>query len=484
MIKIDIFKGAKVALFGLGSSGIATAQALMLGGSDVIAFDDNATSVARAKQSGIKISDLRDIDWGDIKALILSPGVPLTQPEPHWGVKLAQAKGVEIIGDVELFVRQRNEFLTSNDLSAQDCPFIAITGTNGKSTTTALIAHLLHDCGFDVQMGGNIGTAILLLEPFKKGRYYVIECSSYQIDLTPSINPTIGILLNLTPDHIDRHGSFEHYGAVKERLIAQADLAIVAVDDDFCKNIAARVLKKHHRLIACSTSSHLDVDWFADNGKIFYRQDEQAQEIVNLNGHSALRGQHNAQNALTALACAFVMGADRTKIIQSIATFKGLAHRMEEVRRQGHVVFINDSKATNAEATAPALATFDHIYWIAGGVAKEGGITSLQAFFPKIRKAYLIGEAAESFAQTIGSAISVVMSGTLEAALQQAAYDAAHDRDIVNISYRGDNKNCASENCASENFAAVLFSPACASFDQFANYGARGDFFRKLVQEI
>ena len=471
MIAISSFKGEEVALFGLGGSGIATAKALMAGGTTVIAFDDNLASVERAKQEGISTHDLRDIDWSEIKALILAPGVPLTHPEPHWSAQIAKANNVEIIGDIELFIRERNIFLLRNHLTSKDCPFIAITGTNGKSTTTALIAHLLQQTGRDVQMGGNIGTAILSLEPFEKGRCYVIECSSYQIDLTPSINPTIGILLNLTPDHIDRHGTFEHYAAVKERLIKGSDIAVVSIDDIFCEKIAIKVLQNQHKLIPFSTKRQVDTGWFAQNGKIFKAANKVSEEIANLAGNVSLRGEHNAQNALAALASCVAIGVNLDALVSALSSFKGLAHRMEEVGRKKHIIFINDSKATNAEATAPALSTFDHIYWIAGGVAKEGGISSLKEFFPKIRKAYLIGEAAKSFAETIGRDIDVVMSDTLEQALQQAADDAMQDADLIKAA--GSN----------EAIAAVLLSPACASFDQFANYGARGDFFRELVQK-
>ncbi|WP_182417430.1 UDP-N-acetylmuramoyl-L-alanine--D-glutamate ligase [Bartonella sp. HY038] len=470
MITVSSFKGEKVALFGLGGSGIATAKALIAGGSKVIAFDDNLASVERAKQEGITTADLHFIDWSEIKALILAPGVPLTHPQPHWSAQIAKANNIEIIGDIELFVRERNAFLLRNHLSSQDCPFIAITGTNGKSTTTALIAHLLQEAGYDVQMGGNIGTAILSLEPFEKKRCYVIECSSYQIDLTPSINPTIGILLNLTPDHIDRHGTFEHYAAVKERLIKGSNIAVVSIDDIFCEKIAIRVLERQNKLIPFSTKRHIDNGWFAENGNILRAGHKEQQKITNLIGIVSLRGVHNAQNALAALATCVAIGVDEKKLAAAILTFKGLAHRMEEVGRKDHVVFINDSKATNAEATAPALSTFDHIYWIAGGVAKEGGISSLKEFFPKIRKVYLIGEAATGFAQTIGDNIDVVMSKTLEKAIEQASLDASLAKAEIEAQ------------SGSDAIAAVLLSPACASFDQFANYSARGDAFRDLVQ--
>ena len=224
MIPVTTFKDKQVALFGLGGSGLATAQALVAGGARVTAWDDNPDSVAKAAGLGIGTGDLREADWTHFSAFVLSPGVPLTHPKPHWTVDLAKAAGVEIIGDVELFVRERRA-------QAAGCPFIAITGTNGKSTTTALIAHILKSSGRDTQLGGNIGTAIMTLDPPAAGRFYVVECSSYQIDLAPTLDPTVGILLNLTPDHLDRHGDMEHYAGIKERLVAASDTAIVGIDD-------------------------------------------------------------------------------------------------------------------------------------------------------------------------------------------------------------------------------------------------------------
>jgi len=213
MIPVTVFAGEKVAIFGLGGSGLASASALLAGGADVIGWDDNAESVVKATSAGIPTADLREVDWSRVAALVLAPGVPLTHPAPHWSAALAHAAGVEVIGDIDLFCRQRR-------LVAPTAPFVAITGTNGKSTTTALTSHLLRSAGHDAQMGGNIGTAILSLEPLDEGRAYVIECSSYQIDLAPTLNPSVGILLNITEDHLDRHGTLQHYAAVKERLVA------------------------------------------------------------------------------------------------------------------------------------------------------------------------------------------------------------------------------------------------------------------------
>src|ERR1700741_822749 len=237
MTPVTSFAGKKVAVFGLGGSGLASARALQAGGADVIAGDDGVEKLIEAIAAGIATADLRTISWAGISALVLTPGAPLTHPAPHWTVGLARAAGVEVIGDIELFCRERQRH-------APDAPFVAITGTNGKSTTTALIAHLTRVAGYDTQMGGNIGTAILSLEPPRKGRVHVIEMSSYQIDLTPSLDPTVGILLILSEDHIDRHGPPQHNAAVKARLVAGVQprgTSIVGVDDGWCRNIADRL---------------------------------------------------------------------------------------------------------------------------------------------------------------------------------------------------------------------------------------------------
>jgi len=463
MIAIDCLQGKKLALFGLGGSGLATAAALAAGGADVTVWDDRPDAVAHARAQGFAAQDLRDLDWYGVYALVLAPGVPLTHPHPHWSVQLAAAHGVEVIGDIELFVRMRHAFLDRQGLAPDACPFIAVTGTNGKSTTTALIAHLLCSGGYDVQMGGNIGTAILSLEPPAQGRFYVIECSSYQIDLTPSLNPTVGLLLNLTPDHIDRHGSFARYAAVKQRLVAGAATALISLDDAPRRRGYENLSAAGHHVLAMSTAGPVPEGWFADGPTLKKAHAGKVEDVASVAGIASLRGRHNAQNALAALACCAALGIPPATLRTALAAFKGLPHRMEEVRRMGHVQFINDSKATNADAAAPALAAFEHIYWIAGGVAKQGGIASLQQYFPKIKKAYLIGEAAQDFAATIGPAAAVELCATLDRAVRAAARDAAAD-------------NTAE--------AVVLLSPACASFDQFANYSARGDFFRTCVEAL
>src|SRR6266436_4661063 len=253
MIPITYFAGKTVAVFGLGGSGLASCHALKAGGAKVIAGDDSADNVAKAAQACFITADLRSVSWANFAALILTPGAPLTHPSPHWCVLMARQAAVEVIGDVELFCRERRR-------NAPDAPFVAITGTNGKSTTTALIAHLMRFAGYDTQMGGNIGTAILSLEPPRTGRVHVIEMSSYQIDLSPSLDPSVGILLNVSEDHIDRHGTLQHYAAVKERLVAgvqQQGTSIVGVDDGWCRNIADRLDRAGKRVVRISVKNPL-----------------------------------------------------------------------------------------------------------------------------------------------------------------------------------------------------------------------------------
>jgi UDP-N-acetylmuramoylalanine--D-glutamate ligase len=459
VIPVTAFAGKKVAVFGLGGSGLVSASALLAGGADVIAYDDNAQSVAKANAAGIPTADLRDVDWSKIAALVLAPGVPLTHPAPHWIVQLARQAGVAIIGDIELFCRERSKL-------APGAPFVAITGTNGKSTTTALIAHLAASAGLDAQLGGNIGTAILSLQPPLAGRVHVIECSSYQIDLAPSLDPSVGILINLSEDHLDRHGTMAHYAEVKERLVAGVPsngTAIVGVDDDWCHAIADRLEHAGKRVVRISVRQALSNGLYVANGRIMRATPSGVMPIAELGGIGSLRGQHNAQNAACAAAAALALGLEPAAIQAGLRSFPGLAHRMEELGRRGAVLYVNDSKATNADSAAQALACFSDIFWIAGGKPKTGGIESLRGFFPRIRKAYLIGEAAEEFAATLSPGVPHEIDGTLDKALAAATRD-------------------AEASTAPE--PVVLLSPACASFDQYRNFEVRGDAFRDLVRAL
>lgn len=456
MIAVSGFKGKRVAVFGLGGSGLATARALAAGGAVPVCFDDGEAGREAARKAGLTVADLRQEDWSQFAALVLAPGVPLTHPQPHWSAELAREHGVEVIGDVELFLRERRRI-------APDAPLVAITGTNGKSTTTALISHVLTSAGRDAQMGGNIGVPILELAAPAPSRIHVIECSSYQIDLAPSIDPSVGILLNITPDHLDRHGTLEHYASVKERLIAGSRLAVVGVDDALSAAVADRA-ERSGTPVRRISARHPVADGIHAEASVLWLDEGGAQSVfVDLAPILSLRGAHNAQNACAAIAACRALGLSTDEIRAGLASFPGLAHRMEMVARAGRVLFVNDSKATNADAAERALASYSRIYWIAGGRAKAGGIESLRPWFGRIAKAYLIGEAADDFAATLAGHVETQMSGTLDAAVAAAARDAARDG-------------------AQE--PVVLLSPACASFDQFPNFEARGRAFAEAVRGI
>ncbi|MEM9277597.1 MAG: UDP-N-acetylmuramoyl-L-alanine--D-glutamate ligase [Pseudomonadota bacterium] len=452
MIPVTTCKGQNIALFGLGGSGLVTANALLAGGANVTAFDDNPNSVELAASEGIPSGDLRDFDFSKADALVLAPGVPLTHPKPHWTVELANAHSVPVIGDIELFAVERRAI-------APQSSFIAITGTNGKSTTTALISHILRNAGKNVQMGGNIGKAVLSLDPLTDDAFYVLECSSYQIDLAPTLDPTVGILLNLAPDHLDRHGTMEHYAEIKARLVEGADFAVIGVDDVYSRHIADGLIHAGKRGVQISTETaqghHL---YFWDGEGI---SSDAGNRLATLAGIPTLKGKHNAQNAAASVAACEAVGVEDRKIIQQgLNSFPGLAHRMEILGNLGTTVFVNDSKGTNADAAAMALSSFENIYWIAGGLAKDGGIESLRPFFGRLSKAFLIGEAAPQFAATLGNDVPYEISGTIDVAVASAVSEIA-GKD-----------------------ATILLSPACASFDQYKNFELRGEAFRAVVQKL
>ncbi|WP_131115715.1 UDP-N-acetylmuramoyl-L-alanine--D-glutamate ligase [Lichenihabitans psoromatis] len=456
MTPVTAFADQHLALFGLGGSGLATAEALLAGGAQVTAWDDSETSREAARTRGIKVADLRDADWSGFSALVLAPGVPLTHPEPHWTATLAQAAGLPVIGDIELFCRERAKV-------APDAPLIAITGTNGKSTTTALIAHLCRSAGWDTQMGGNIGVPVLALDPPANNRVHVLELSSFQIDLAPSLHASVGILLNLTPDHIDRHGTMENYAAIKERLVASSDRALVGVDDPHSAAIAARVKASGITLTTISVAGR-PADVTLDGTRLMRNHDT----LADLAGVATLRGRHNAQNAAVAIvavqAVASMQPASQPiDVPKALHGFGGLPHRMEQVGQRGHVLFVNDSKATNADAAEQSLKSFDPVFWIVGGVAKEGGLAPLAPVFGRVAKAYLIGTSSAAFAAELDGHVEVEDCGTLDVAVAAAARDAA--------------RSDAAE-------PVVLLAPACASYDQFKNFEQRGTRFRELVEAL
>ena len=460
MTPVTTFAGRTVAVFGLGLSGLASCRALLAGGAAVVAADDSAAGREAAAKAGVPVADLADADWSRFAALVLAPGVPLTHPEPHWIVRRAKAAGVEIVGDIELYCRERAK-------SAPEAPFVAVTGTNGKSTTTALIAHILEAAGRDVAMGGNIGTAVLALDPPAPQRCHVIEMSSFQIELTPTLRPTVGVLLNISPDHLDRHGTMEDYARLKALLVQGAEHPVIGDDDDWCREISERLrLAGRGWVDIFSARARVPHGWYAEGSALIARAPwtGPAGRFADLAGIGALRGEHNLQNALAAGAAAMTLGVSPAEVASALATFPGLAHRLEEIGRLGGTLFINDSKATNADSAGTALAAFARdVFWILGGRAKQGGIAALAPLFARVAKAYLIGEATEEFAGTLQGKVPFERCGTLESAVVAATSDAA--------------ASGAPE-------PVVLLSPACASYDQYRNFEVRGDAFRALVAAL
>lgn len=430
MIVSRAFAGRRYAVLGLARSGLATVEALVASGAGVTAWDDKEEARDEAMALGADIGNPLDIDLIGFAGVVVSPGVPLNR---HPIAAHAREAHVPIIGDVELFAEARHDLPPHR--------VVGITGTNGKSTVTALVTHMLESAGIPALMGGNIGLPILSRDALPEGGVYVLELSSYQIDLSHSLACDIAVLTNITPDHLDRYDGFAGYAASKARLFSlqhRDQVAIVAVDDDPSKIIAGRINHRLHRVSAKDIDPVDQVRW------------------------PALQGPHNAQNAVCAIAVCRVLGLNDEAIERGLATYSALPHRMEWVGEVAGVRWYNDSKATNAASAAPALAAFppapdQRLHWIAGGQAKGDGLSACAPWFGHVKRAYLIGEAMEAFAAEIGDAIPVDRSGDLATAVARAAAS-AEPGDIV------------------------LLSPACASFDQFKSYEERGDRFRSIVR--
>lgn len=460
MIAARGFDGKKVMVFGLARTGLSAARALLRGGAQVYAWDD---APARRQQAadgigGLRLTPPETAGWRDMAALVLSPGVPLTHPQPHAVVTAARAHGCEVIGDIELFVRARRAGFAQTRL-------VLVTGTNGKSTTTALIGHLADKAGYQVRTGGNTGDAALGLDELGPDGVYVLEVSSYQLELTCESGASAAVLLNITPDHVDRHGGMAGYVAAKQRIfngLEKQGAAIIGVDDEYGAKICAGLSARGVRVIPVSVEARRDAGVFVSDGQLYDALGGAPRMIAGLRSYSCLPGAHNWQNIAAAYATALGLGISEQAIVAGIASFPGLAHRMENVGSKGRVRFINDSKATNAEATAKALACHEGAYLILGGVPKAGGIEALRPLFSRIRKAYLIGEAAGGFAKTLDGAVAYEECGDLARAARSALLDA--QRPGID--------------------AVVLLSPACASFDQFENFEARGDAFRRIAADL
>jgi len=447
-----------VALFGLARSGLSAGRALTAGGAHVLAWDDNEDRRRQAAEAGLTVENLYDIDWHEPAGFVLSPGVPLTHPRPHPLAARAREAGCPIIGDVELFANAVSRLGGGK--------IVAVTGTNGKSTTTALIWHVLKASGQSEAVGGNIGIPALELEQVGKDGAYVLEVSSYQIDLAPSLAADVAVLLNITPDHLDRHGGMDGYVAVKKRLLTQQrpdQAAVIGVDDAPTNAIFEALRGQGRRIVPISAGHEAEGGVYVIDGILYDDLGGQAVQAMDLRNHQRLPGSHNWQNAAAAFATARLLGHPAPAIATAMESFPGLAHRIETIATIDGIRFVNDSKATNADAAARALACFDNIYWILGGLAKDGGIDTLQPYFGRVHRAYLIGEAMDAFGAALDGEVPYAKCGTLDIAVDSAFTDARLD-------------------AAPE--AVVLLSPACASFDQFKDFEDRGEAFRRIVQTL
>lgn len=464
MIPVQGVEEQTIAVLGLGRSGKATAAALAAGGARVVAWDDGVDTREAAAADGLTIVDLsRDAAWQGISALIVSPGIPHLYPRPHPVVAKAYELGVPVDNDIGLFFRS---YATAEWEGFDRAPrVIGVTGSNGKSTTTALIHHVLDVCGRPTQMGGNIGTGVLSLEPAIDGEVVVLELSSYQTDLARALTPDVAVLTNLSADHLDRHAGLGGYFAAKRRLFAEGgpDRAVVGVDEVEGLYLANQLSMgpADDRVIRISAAQKLDgAAWsvFARKGFLSeYRKGRQAASI-DLRDMRGLPGAHNHQNACAAYAACRAVGLAPREIEAAFHSFAGLPHRSQTVAEIGGVRYVNDSKATNVDAAAKALQAFSRIRWIAGGLGKEGGIAALAPHLGQVTKAYLIGHSARDFALEIGQT-PYEIAETMDQAVAHAAAEAEP----------GD---------------TVLLAPAAASFDQYPNFEKRGDHFVRLVEAL
>jgi UDP-N-acetylmuramoylalanine--D-glutamate ligase len=447
-------------VFGLARSGLATVRWLREQGHTVYVMDEDPAKVTKAcAEGGIAWAD--QVAWADqrafkiLKALIQSPGIPMTHPL----TKAARQAGVAVRGDVDLF-RQAHPKAT----------IVGITGTNGKSTTTALIGHILKECGIPVAVGGNIGVPVLVLPELPNKGIYVLELSSYQLELSQNLGLTAAAWTNITPDHLERHGTLENYRAAKLKIFdgpAHPPQSVISIDDVHSQEIFEKRTRAHPGYFTpVRVNQPLDHGVFVQDGILMDSTGGgRVLTIGDLSGLERLKGEHNYQNIAIAYGICKNLNLSPQEIMGAVKTFPGLVHRQEYVRTLGTTVFINDSKATNADATSHALKAYDSIYWLLGGVPKRDGIDSLLPLLSSVKKAYLFGEASEKFSKILDTALPYERCGDMLAAIQRAYKDALND-------------------AVSGEKATVLLSPACASFDQFRDYEHRGDIFKGIVNEL
>jgi UDP-N-acetylmuramoylalanine--D-glutamate ligase len=427
-MELSQFKDKTFAIIGLGKTGFSAANFLRKHDIECYIWDDNLKTRQAAEQQGFSVLKSVEGPWPPIDIALLSPGLPLTH-NPHKAFDYIQKNNIQFMGDIEFFYK-----LNPN------AHYIGITGTNGKSTTTALIGYILKEADFPVEVGGNIGTPVLELTSNSKEPYYVFELSSFQLDLIDSFSPEIAVLLIITPDHLDRHGNIEAYIDAKKRLLKKTphQKVVLGIDTNPTKQIYED-LKKH------------------------YPQQVYPVSLKNIHPrfikHPYLKGVHNQQNMMAAFEVGKILGIPEEKLIASILNFKGLHHRQEFVTEHNHITFINDSKATNGSAASKALVCYDSIYWILGGVPKEDKLEDTLPHLKNIKRAYLIGQCAEEFWAVLNPLMPTEIVHTLDQAVKKAADDALQNKEA----------------------ATILLSPACASYDQFSNFEERGNMFKRYV---
>ncbi|MCV2866936.1 UDP-N-acetylmuramoyl-L-alanine--D-glutamate ligase [Albidovulum sediminicola] len=464
MIPVRGYSGARVAVLGLGRSGLATARALAAGGAEALLWDDSPEARARAEAEGFALFDLtRGNAWENVAALIVSPGIPHLYPEPNRLIARAMAAGVPIDNDIGLFFRS---FATPDWDEMDVTPrVVAVTGSNGKSTTTALIHHILQVAGRPTQMAGNIGRGVFDIDPPADGEVVVLELSSYQIELARALTPDIAVFTNLSPDHLDRHGGIGGYFAAKRRLFTEGapDRAVIGMDEAEGRFLANQIAQgaADDRVIRMSSGQKLDgPGWLVFARKGFLSEWRKGRQVasIDLRDIPGLPGAHNHQNACAAYAAARCLGLAPRLIEDALRSFEGLPHRSQLVGERGGVRFVNDSKATNADSAAKALQAFERIRWIAGGLGKDGGIAALAPHFGAVAKAYLIGHSAREFALQLGDVPHEICE-TMERAVARAAEEAQPGE-------------------------TVLLAPAAASFDQYKDFEKRGEDFADRVRAL
>lgn len=454
---VKTLEGKPIAVFGLGLSGLSTAKALVAGGAKVSAWDDSEEKRMAAEREGVPLLNFMTTGLAGYSALVLAPGIPLHYPEPHPAALRAREAGIEIIGDLEILHR-----------SLHGAHTIGITGTNGKSTTTALIAHILYQAGINAMAGGNIGWPVLDLPPPQKNSVIVLEISSYQMDLCSTYRPHISVLLNITPDHLDRHGGLEQYAAAKERIFEGEGIGVGGIDTPLSAAAYDRAVKTGiRRMIPISLAKEIPGGVYVKNNILFDHTDESPVEIGSVADLSSLPGAHNHENLCAAYAVCRQFGLIPADILAHAKTYPGLPHRQNIVRVINGVAYINDSKATNAEAASKAIACYRNIYLIAGGRQKEGGLNGLEPLLDRINHVFLIGESVDDFAGWLKhNGVEHTKSYSLDVAVLEAHNKAQADRGQPGGA------------------GTVLLSPACASWDQFNNFEHRGEVFATLVNSL